>query len=285
MSVKKISGTKKKKMPGPVKVLCIFAAVLLLIAFFLWYGCHGLHVSKKMVSSGKISSPVKILQLSDLHGASFGKDNRLLISLVKKQNPDLIFVTGDMYTWSRDEEMERQRESALSLLSELASSYEVYYINGEHDNSEKFFADLEAAGVKLTRDRRTDITVNGNEISLFGIGDVYFSPTYTMEGRYTLDESRYNILLAHIDESEIYTELPFDIIFCGDNHGGIVRIPGLGPAYCSGTFFPKLKGVPYRDRGLFEVGGSLLYISGGLGNYPVDFRLFNVPDVPVITLE
>lgn len=277
--------TKKKKISGPVIGLCIILAVIVAAVGFVHYSSYGLSVSEETIESGKITSPVRILQLSDLHGAEFGKNNRRLISLVRKQKPDIIVVTGDMYTGSQGEETEKQRAMALDLLKELASSFDVYYINGEHDNSESFFTDLSEAGVKLTRDRRTDITVNGNEISLFGIGDVYYSPTYTAEGKFDLDPSRYNILLAHIDVAEKYTALPFDLIFCGDNHGGIVQIPGLGPAYCNDTVFPKLKGVPYRDKGLFKVGESLLYISGGLGNYPVKFRLFNVPDVPVITLK
>ena len=42
----------------------------------------------------------KILQITDLHSMEFGKNNADLISAINKLSPDVIFVTGDMFSSS-----------------------------------------------------------------------------------------------------------------------------------------------------------------------------------------
>lgn len=56
----------------------------------------------------------------------------------RKRKPDIICVTGDMYT-AKDE---KGKQIALELLQELAKSYKVYFVNGEHDCDEKFIQNL-----------------------------------------------------------------------------------------------------------------------------------------------
>lgn len=76
-----------------------------------------------------------------------------------------------------------------------------------------------------------------------------------------------------------------DLILSGDTHGGMVRLPFLGPLQYNGIWFPKLtSSQPVYDKGLYEMDGHALYVSSGLGNYPFPIRLFNRPQVSVLTL-
>ena len=94
-----------------------------------------------------------------------------------------------------------------------------------------------------------------------------------------------SILLAHIPNYAAYKNWGADLIVCGDTHGGMVRLPFLGPLQYNGIWFPRLtSSQPVYDKGFYEMDGHALYVSSGLGNYPFPVRLFNRPEVSVLTL-
>ena len=76
-----------------------------------------------------------------------------------------------------------------------------------------------------------------------------------------------------------------DLSLCGDSHGGQVRLPYLGGLNNRGEWFPERSGTDARYvKGLYEEGGKNLFVSGGLGNYPVPVRFLDRPEVAVIRL-
>ena len=70
--------------------------VLALLLFLWWFGTFTLTTTEVTLTSSKLKNDITIVQLTDLHGASFGRDNAALIRLIGKQEPDLIACTGDM---------------------------------------------------------------------------------------------------------------------------------------------------------------------------------------------
>ena len=71
----------------------------LLAAFFavnIWVFMLGqnetLNIAEFEIGSDKIENPVTIVQLSDLHEKSFGKDNAGLFAAVRSVQPDLIVI-------------------------------------------------------------------------------------------------------------------------------------------------------------------------------------------------
>jgi len=71
---------------------------------------------------------------------------------------------------------------------------------------------------------------------------------------------------------------PPDLVLAGHTHGGQVRLPGYGAIYTS----TKL-GRRY-DAGLFDFQGIPLYITAGVGTSEVPVRLFDPPEIVLITL-
>lgn len=55
---------------------------------------HSLSYSSYQIPSDKIDTPIRILQLTDLHNSEFGEDNQELIDWIASQSPDLILLTG-----------------------------------------------------------------------------------------------------------------------------------------------------------------------------------------------
>ena len=111
----------------------LIAGLVVLFLFAFWYfENYTFTVTSASVSTSKVSQPVTLVQLSDLHGAIFGKGNSRLIEAVRRQQPDLICVTGDMYT-NGDE---AGRKTALALMADLTELAPVYFVQGEHDQEE-----------------------------------------------------------------------------------------------------------------------------------------------------
>ena len=220
------------------------------------------------------------MQISDLHGAVFGKDNRRLIDKIEAQNPDLIFVTGDMYT---NLSGNNGQETALKLLQYLGEHYEVYYINGEHDNdNHEFFSALESSGVHVFNYKDEIITVKNTKLHLYGINNVYYTDTFDLHNAFESDNENYSILLAHSSNFAKFREFGADLSICGDTHGGMFRLPVIGAVYDGSTLLPEQQGI--YMKGEYTVDGSTLFISSGLGSYPAPVRFFNRPEVVSIKL-
>ena len=274
---------KKNKSGGKI-LLKLF--LIILIIFGLWYFENfTIHTSKTTIESSKVSSELNIVQISDLHGHEFGSDNKRLINKISNLSPDLIFVTGDMYT-SRDS---IGMDVATQLIVRLCDIAPVYFVPGEHDNNEEFMFELKSSGVNVMDYKMKDITVKGNKIEIYGIDNVYYSPTFDLHNEFDSPEpEKLNILLAHIPYYNKLMQFKADITLCGDTHGGVIQIPFLGPMYFEGEWFPEItKGRKnVTDRGLFSDGNEhYMYVSAGLGNYPVPARLFNRPELTFIRIK
>ncbi len=254
--------------------ICTLTAVVL-----VWYGGIGLlDVNTVEIRSDKISNQITIVQLTDLHGASFGKENSRLISKIKNANPDLVVVTGDMYTHGDADGM----QTATNLLGTLAKNYPVYFVNGEHDNNSGYLQQLEAAGVHVMAYQSETVAIGDTELCIYGINNVYYTNNFDLANAFELDPNHFNILLAHIQNFKKFSDLGMDLSLCGDTHGGQVRLPFVGAVYTGDAWFPDLSGE--YIKGLYNQGESHLFVSSGLGNYPVPLRLFNQPEVAVIKL-
>lgn len=261
-----------------------FLLGILLFGIWFWYFQNfTFTVTNTTISSGKVSSPLTIVQITDLHGAKFGKENKKLVASIRKQNPDLICSTGDMYTNGDTQGM----DTAVSLLKQLTEIAPVYCVPGEHDQDETFLATLSAAGVHVMSYKKESLEIRDNTVTIYGIDNVYYTNTFNLFREFDKPSSdSYNILLAHIPNFEAFNWFGPDISLCGDTHGGLVQIPFLGPLYFNGEWLPELKqGEEYvTDKGLFDTYTGHVYVSGGLGNYPYPLRMFNRPEVSVLTI-
>jgi hypothetical protein len=89
------------------------------------------------------------------------------------------------------------------------------------------------------------------------------------------------ILLAHRPELfSVYGEYDVDLVLSGHTHGGQIRLPFLGGLIApSQGFFPKY------TSGTYKFGNMTVVINRGLGNSVVPQRIFNRPEIILITLR
>ena len=67
---------------------------VLIIAFLLCAFDVRLKTVKYTVTSEKITAPVRIALVTDLHSCKYGKDQEVLVSAINKQDPDIILLEG-----------------------------------------------------------------------------------------------------------------------------------------------------------------------------------------------
>jgi len=165
----------------------------LLFSFGFWK--FQIVVPVTTISSPKIRSTVTIVQISDLHGYSFGLDNNYLLRAIEKQQPDIVAVTGDLFNRGDN----RGKARALNLIKVLSEEYPVFYVRGEHEGSSSV-DDIGDAGATVLEYERVDVKVGETHISIYGCPTTgyYSSADNVLEAIKVEDDNDYNILLAHI---------------------------------------------------------------------------------------
>ena len=272
---------KEKKKAGKALLIICF---LLIFALIFWYiQNYTFVITETEIYSDNVSSEIRVVQLSDLHGANYGDNNSRVVSAVKDQIPDIICVTGDMYTNGDSEGM----DTAHGLMKQLVSVAPVYFVPGEHDSDSAFLAEIESYGVKVLRYEKATVEIRGNRVTVYGIDNVYYTDTFNLFREFDKpSDDSLNLLLAHIPNFDAFNWFGPDISICGDTHGGVVQLPFVGPLYFNDNWFPQLTSDEQyvTDKGLFQTYTGYVYVSGGLGNYPYPVRLFNRPELSVLTV-
>lgn len=229
----------------------------------------------------------RIVVLSDLHGAEFGEDNTDLFSTVKAHAPDYIVYVGDLEDRSRGH-VDDYAESVAGGLSAIAPTY---YVTGNHEWAIGDVPDLKerltANGVTVLSNTFLSLERDGASIVLAGIDDPngyadQKTPEELAAEIYAAYGDPFWILLAHRNDrfESQYSLLGADLILSGHGHGGIIRLP-----FTDGLLSTDRTLFPSYTAGLYEKNGSSLFVTRGLGNSGPSFRLFNRPEVAVLTLH
>ena len=277
-----------------MSVILITLAALIFIV--VWIYLENIRIDKTKYDVYNSSIPeafegYRIVQISDLHNDTFGSDNRELISAVRKEKPDVIFITGD-YIDSRRTNV----QTAVSLTKELVRIAPVYYVTGNHEGRvpeefEKLTTEMQSCGVTILRNQGCRLEHNGAQINLIGIDDTDFICNYKVSFELTKEageqiekierDEDYTILLAHRPELlDVYASEGIDLVFSGHAHGGQFRVPFVGALYTPiEGWFPK------HSEGLLTKGKTDMIVSRGLGQSIFPFRINNSPELVTAVLH
>ena len=246
------------------------------------------------VESEKLSAPVRIALLTDLHSCKYGKNQKNLIEAVQEQNPDIVLLGGDIF----DDKV--PHKNAELTVKQLAEQYPCYYVTGNHEYWSREVGNIldiiEGYGVTVLSGECGTIEIKGQTISICGVDDpdvaVYLAEGVPIEQQLDSAETAareaekvsgkevFSILLSHRPELfKTYQNYGFDLVLSGHAHGGQWRIPGL----LNGLFAPDQGLFPEYAGGRYDYAGGTMIVSRGLAreSTPVP-RIFNRPELVIV---
>ena len=230
----------------------------------------------------------RIAQISDLHNASLGRNNKKILTLLKRAEPDIIAITGDLVD-SRKTNTKR----ALAFVEEAVKIAPCYYVSGNHEariaQYSTLLQSLDQLGVTVLEDGSAQLLSGDSEIQITGVRDPSFDTDYLSGDSYGVMREKlpalvhsdsYTILLSHRPELfAVYAENDVELVLSGHAHGGQFRLPFVG-----GVFAPNQVFFPKYDEGVYSEGRTDMVVSCGLGNSLFPFRINNRPEVILVEL-
>ena len=232
----------------------------------------------------------RIVVLSDIHGAEFGKNNERLISNTIDANPDIIVITGDFIDRFDTTPIEMQLSRADILAERLVQIAPVYYITGNHDWDSRELPALkgilEKHGVTILQNQFVLLERDSQSIILAGTDDPngradMIMPTEFVERIRETHPDAFLIMLEHRNYNlPLYSALGVDLVISGHAHGGIIRLP-----FTDGLIGPMREFLPSHTSGVQSLGSTKMLVSRGLGSPFAWMRLFNNPEIAVAVLR
>lgn len=260
-------------------------------------------VSLKLDSFTK-KTPIKIVQISDLHLGSFQRLDKLAeaVELINDENPDLIFFTGDLVNNNADEAF-----PFTDVLSKLKAKYGKFSVLGNHDYADYIGLNLstqegknkwqenfdtmlqvhQQSDFKLLLNQNSLIDIDGQEVNVVGVenwGDGRFSKYGDIEtAMQGIKKDIPTFLLSHDPthwQNKVlkYTS-EIDLQLSGHTHGmqfGI-EIGGI-------RWSPSQWKYKYW-AGLYKNNGNYLYVNRGIGHLGYPGRVGIMPEITVLEIS
>ena len=241
----------------------------------------------------QITQPVKIALVTDLHSTRYGRRQEVLVRALRKYDPDLILLAGDIVDDQVPLVGTREFLAGIGMLP----SPRCFYVTGNHEqrtgNLDAIKKMFTSHGVTVLSGETRTVNIRGQLLEIGGVDDpTVFTPNRFVrriprqwerqlaacrDGR---AGERYSILLTHRPElTRYYRESGFDLVVAGHAHGGQVRIPVLG----RGLLAPHQGLFPRYAGGRYRLGRVTMIVSRGLclNRLP---RIFNPPELVMIHL-
>ena len=219
---------------------------------------------------GRKAALVSDIHLGHVRNGSF---LRRLVGKILKEEPDAIFIAGDLYDGTAID-----AASAAAPLSRLTAPQGVYFVAGNHEqfgDDTKYLNAVAAAGVRVLKNER--VTVDGLQI----VGVPYNSATSRRDlasvlSEVPLDRDRASILITHApDHPHIAEAAGFSLQLSGHTH--------------LGQFIPWswMARRIYRQfvYGLSRIGRMQVFTSSGAGTWGPPLRLGSNPEIVVLEFE
>jgi predicted MPP superfamily phosphohydrolase len=283
----------------PLAALLVLTLVQVLLSLLAAYATliepFRLQVSQVEVCSPKLSnpgSPLRLVQLSDLHVERLTARERALPALVNGLKPDLIVLTGDYLSTTYHADPHALADLR-ALLGQLHAPGGVYAIWGtaEVDIPAMLRPILTDSGITILEDRAIELVLHAHTLWLMGLSCSPKPPAAGLEADAAqlrtlvrgAPSGAFTLLLYHRpDLMPQAAAAGVDLYLAGHTHGGQLRLPGFGAVVTASRYWKRY------EAGAYQQGETLLYVSRGLGMEGFGApraRFLSRPEVVLLTLQ
>jgi len=218
-----------------------------------------------------VSLPLKIAHLADLHTTGLGKSERKLLELLDAEQPDVIIITGDTLGYGY------RKDRTIPLITRLHAPLGVWFVRGNWEtrypfkNEHAFYSN---AGIHLLLNEGALIRF---DIWLAGLDDPSSARPDLDAALANAPQDAYKIAAFHAPGyfDTIAGRVP--LVLAGHTHGGQVRIPLLPVLWLP-------DGCGRYVEGWYEVRGSRMYVSRGIGTSFLPIRFLCRPELAILTI-
>ncbi len=198
---------------------------------------------------------------------------RRMVAKILKEEPDLIFIAGDLYDGTAID-----AGPAAAPLNKLTAPHGVYFVAGNHEqfgDDSKYLRAVSAAGVRVLSNEKVE--AEGLQI----IGVPYRNATQdghlaSVLDRIGVDRSRPSILLTHApDRPEVAEAAGVSLQLSGHTHLG---------QFVPWSWMAKRM---YRQfvYGLSSIGKMQVFTSSGAGTWGPPLRLGSNPEIVILEFQ
>lgn len=219
-------------------------------------------------------APLRVVHLTDLHiSRSLPADYFAgLHERIRETHADILVMTGDYV--SQIDRLPLLHDWLAGLPDMPLGNYAVL---GNHDywtgEGASIRAALEARSVQVLQGRC--VTVDQIPLRICGTEAPWGPKLPAWQGPEVT-----TLALTHTpDNVYALNQLGADLVFAGHTHGGQARLPGLGAVIVPSRFGRRF------DRGHFDVNGTHLFVSSGVGADAPALRLWCQPDLVVVDVH
>ncbi|PIR76468.1 MAG: hypothetical protein COU32_01915 [Candidatus Magasanikbacteria bacterium CG10_big_fil_rev_8_21_14_0_10_42_10] len=285
------------------KSIHAFVVLLLLGTITISYGSFVeptlLVTHEQTIHIPNITHPFTIALVSDFQLGPYTKTEHVthIVDRILLLHPDIVMLAGDQLDNTPGDIDETMYITPLSRL--IDAGIPVYAIPGNHEygiggkrnslDSLHFFGDMskdaerafKAIGIRYLTNTLVTTTIHDQEIAFFG-GDSYLAEKLSFDVLKDKPQDIPTIALIH-NPGAIWlaTKEDIDLVLSGHTHGGQIRLPFLGPI---GRLDEPIPLDWYQ--GLHQVDtNTQIFVTSGTGESGTRARLFNPPEVALLTVE
>ena len=270
-----------------ITVMVFIAIIAIALAVYIISGYDNkIKTVEDTVESDKIKNEIKIAAISDLHCTKYGENQSVLLCKIEECRPDIVVLLGDIF------DSEDDPSASVEFLEGISGKYRIYAVHGNHEAKTKdhmgnYIDGLyDECDIPLLKNKSHVVDINENRLNICGVNFGNTSENHlsdliadTMVG---VDTSHFTLLLNHRPETfKVCENHNIDLMLSGHAHGGQWAIPDV----LNGLYAPNQGLFPEYAGGRYELNDSMtLIVSRGLANNKIIPRVYNPPEINLITL-